>query len=147
MSDSKSTAGRLTGVNAVDLHVGQRIRIRRSILGISQNQLADAIGVRGQQIQKYEKGTNRLGASRLYDIANLLNTDIQWFFDEMPDDVAGASPAAIHQGAPDVAPLRPDMDRATTEIGRLLRDMNQRDRHILWTLARCLANGDPTDSS
>jgi len=74
----------------VDLHVGKRIRHRRWLVGMTQQQLAEAVGIKFQQIQKYETGANRVSASRLWDIADALNVEISFFFeglgkeDEMP---------------------------------------------------------------
>lgn len=70
--------------NAIDVHVGSRIRLRRTMLGMSQEKLGDGLGLTFQQVQKYEKGTNRVGASRLQHIAELLNVPIPFFFDGGP---------------------------------------------------------------
>src|SRR5690349_23059424 len=69
--------------NDVDAHVGSRLRQRRMLLGISQEQLAEMLGLTFQQVQKYERGTNRVSASRLFQLARALDTPITWFFDEM----------------------------------------------------------------
>ena len=74
-----------------DSHIGSRIRLRRSILSISQNELASAIGVSFQQMQKYEIGENRISASRLYHISIMLDAPVQWFFDEVADALPIAS--------------------------------------------------------
>ena len=66
---------------AIDTHVGSRIRARRAMLGISQATLGDSLGISFQQVQKYEKGTNRIGAGRLQRIAELLNVPISFFFE------------------------------------------------------------------
>lgn len=76
--------------NPVDVHVGSRIRLRRTLLGMSQEKLGAAIGLTFQQVQKYERGTNRVGSSRLYQLARVLNVPVSFFFDDMPDDVAQA---------------------------------------------------------
>lgn len=70
--------------NPVDVHVGTRMRMRRMMLSVSQEKLGEALGVSFQQIQKYEKGTNRIGAGRLQDIANQLEVPISYFYDDMP---------------------------------------------------------------
>lgn len=70
--------------NPIDVHVGSRIRLRRNMLGISQEKLGESLGITFQQIQKYEKGTNRVGASRLQAIASTLNAPISFFFDGAP---------------------------------------------------------------
>ena len=70
-----------TRSSKVDHHVGRRVRERRLALGMSQEKLADAIGIAFQQIQKYEVGTNRVAASRLWDIARILEVDVGYFFE------------------------------------------------------------------
>lgn len=70
--------------NPVDVHVGRRLRFRRMMIGMSQERLGTELGLTFQQIQKYEKGTNRVGASRLYDIARVLGVDVQFFFEDLP---------------------------------------------------------------
>jgi transcriptional regulator with XRE-family HTH domain len=71
----------------VDTHIGSRLRLRRTLLGMSQEALGDAVGLTFQQIQKYEKGTNRMGASRFFQISLALGVPISFFFEEMPGDV------------------------------------------------------------
>ncbi len=66
----------------IDTHVGGRVRLRRTMLGMSQDKLADALGLTFQQIQKYEKGVNRIGASRVFEISHVLGVPIQFFFDD-----------------------------------------------------------------
>jgi transcriptional regulator with XRE-family HTH domain len=66
------------------VHVGSRLRLRRNLLGLSQEQLGSASGLTFQQIQKYERGANRMGASRLYQLAKILNISPSWFFEDMP---------------------------------------------------------------
>jgi transcriptional regulator with XRE-family HTH domain len=70
--------------NPIDIHVGSRVRLRRTMLGMSQEKLGESLGITFQQIQKYEKGANRIGASRLQEIANVLNTPVSFFFDDAP---------------------------------------------------------------
>lgn len=74
-------------LNQIDKRVGSRIRLRRRFLGYSQEKLALALGLTFQQIQKYEKGTNRVGASRLFDISQILQVPINFFFDELLNSV------------------------------------------------------------
>ncbi|MEP7453185.1 helix-turn-helix domain-containing protein [Phyllobacterium sp. SB3] len=81
MSDNKKSP------NPVDIHVGARIRLRRNMIGLSQEKLGESLGITFQQIQKYEKGMNRVGASRLQAIANILNVPVTFFFDDMPGQV------------------------------------------------------------
>ncbi len=75
------------GPRPVDVHVGRRLRLRRTLLGISQEKLGAAVGLTFQQIQKYERGANRVGASRLFEFSQILDTPISYFFDEMPKEV------------------------------------------------------------
>lgn len=72
--------------NPVDIHVGKRLRLKRTILGMSQEELAKNLGITFQQVQKYEKGVNRIGSSRLFDIAQVLGVPVSFFFDEYGDN-------------------------------------------------------------
>ena len=78
--------------NPVDLHVGARVRMRRRLRGVSQEKLADSLGLTFQQVQKYERGANRISASKLYEIAASLQTPVGYFFEGLvdPADVEGA---------------------------------------------------------
>jgi transcriptional regulator with XRE-family HTH domain len=84
----------------VDLHVGSRIRLRRKMAGVSQSQLGEALGLTFQQLQKYERGSNRISASKLHAVAVYLQTPIAWFFeglaDPATDDEAGQRLADMH---------------------------------------------------
>lgn len=82
-----------TGPSPIDIHVGARIRMRRTLLGMSQERLGDALGLTFQQVQKYERGVNRVSASRLFDLARVLEVPINYFYDNLPDDAAADSPA------------------------------------------------------
>ena len=88
--------------NPTDVHVGSRIRLRRNLLGMSQEKLGESLGITFQQIQKYEKGTNRVGASRLQAIATILGVPVSFFFEDVPGAEA-ARPAGRAQDA-SVAP-------------------------------------------
>jgi len=70
--------------NPVDIHVGGRVRFRRMLLGMSQEKLGERLGLTFQQVQKYEKGVNRIGASRLFDLSQVLQVPIQFFYEEAP---------------------------------------------------------------
>ncbi len=72
----------------IDVHVGSRIRLRRTLMGMSQERLGEALGLTFQQVQKYERGVNRVGASRLFDLSRVLDVPISFFFDDMPDSLA-----------------------------------------------------------
>ncbi len=80
------------GARPVDAHVGRRVRLRRTLLGMSQEKLGRELGLTFQQVQKYERGTNRIGASRLYQLSEILDVPVSFFFDDMPPDVAGERP-------------------------------------------------------
>src|SRR3954464_10767035 len=71
--------------NPIDKHVGSRVRMRRMMLSMSQEKLGDALGLTFQQVQKYEKGTNRIGASRLQQISNILQVPVSFFFEGAPN--------------------------------------------------------------
>ena len=77
--------------NPIDVHVGSRVRLRRNMLGMSQEKLGEKLGITFQQVQKYEKGTNRVGASRLQAIASILDTPVSFFFEDAPGQNARPS--------------------------------------------------------
>jgi transcriptional regulator with XRE-family HTH domain len=79
--------------NPIDKHVGSRVRMRRMMLKMSQEKLGDALGLTFQQVQKYEKGSNRIGASRLQQIAQILQVPVAFFFEGAPSHVAPAADA------------------------------------------------------
>ncbi len=93
MAKSKSGHGRGRGIGPVDVHVGARLRQRRALLGMTQTNLSDALGMSFQQVQKYERGTNRISASRLFALSRVLDVPVEYFFDDMPPEVAASSPA------------------------------------------------------
>jgi len=76
----------------IDVHVGSRVRLRRMMMGISQDRIGEQLNLTFQQIQKYEKGANRIGASRLFTIASILDVPVQFFFDNLPDAALGDLP-------------------------------------------------------
>ena len=78
------------GPNPIDVHVGARLRLRRTLLGLSQEKLGEAVGITFQQLQKYERGSNRISASRLFNLSQVLDVPVSFFFDDMP--VAGGKP-------------------------------------------------------
>jgi transcriptional regulator with XRE-family HTH domain len=75
--------------NPIDIHVGSRVRLRRNMLGMSQEKLGERLGITFQQVQKYEKGTNRVGASRLQAIASILDAPVSFFFEDAPGQGSG----------------------------------------------------------
>ena len=78
--------------NPVDIHVGSRVRLRRTLLSMSQKKLGNALGLTFQQIQKYERGANRIGSSRLFLLSRILDVPVSFFFDDMAPEVASGQP-------------------------------------------------------
>ena len=105
----------------VDMHTGERVWQRRKLLGMTQTDLGDALGLTFQQVQKYERGANRIGAGRLYDLARVLDVSIDYFFEDMPTAVAAISPATKRRGKAKKLPgYEPDLlvKRETLELVR-----------------------------
>lgn len=98
--------------SSVDAHVGSRVRLRRMLIGMSQEKLGELLGLTFQQVQKYEKGANRIGASRLYDISKILNVPVQYFFEELPNQ-AGAPLNGHGLSEPDREPFVMDFVSST----------------------------------
>ncbi len=80
--------------NPIDAHVGSRVKMRRMLLGLSQEKLGELLGLTFQQVQKYENGANRIGASRLFDLSHVLGVPVQFFYDEAPAALTDAHNAA-----------------------------------------------------
>jgi len=80
--------------NEIDIHAGSRVRLRRMMIGMSQERLGEKLGLTFQQVQKYEKGANRMGASRLFTIASILDVPVEFFFEDMPSTVLNSLPGA-----------------------------------------------------
>jgi len=115
--------------NAIDVHVGARVRLRRMMLGLSQEKLGEHLGITFQQIQKYEKGTNRIGASRLQAIARVLSVPVAFFFEGAPGGGDGHEPMPTA----DVT-----FDAATLEISLLVRAMTPMQRQSVHQIARVI---------
>jgi transcriptional regulator with XRE-family HTH domain len=140
----QSSRGRTPGghPNPIDVHVGSRLRLRRTLLGLSQEALGEALGLTFQQIQKYERGANRIGASRLFDLARALEVPVEYFYDDMPPDVMAASPRHMACATEEPSPQRTDpmSKRETLDLVRTyykIGDPNVRKR--VYELARALA--------
>ena len=128
--------------NEIDRLVGSRVRMRRMLIGMSQEQLGEALGITVPQVQKYEKGVNRIGASRLHKIAGILDVPITYFFE--PHDEAGATPAGEHDR------LDPSLfaDRETIAIAIAFTPIPRPDvRRALLHLARAAASLDTVSPS
>jgi transcriptional regulator with XRE-family HTH domain len=115
----------------VDVHVGKRIRQRRWMNGTTQQQLAEAVGIKFQQIQKYETGMNRVSASRLWDIANVLTVPVSFFFE-------GLDQTAVLTGQGDV-PGDVLTDKEALELLRSYYAIPENQRRRLFDLARALS--------
>lgn len=121
----------------VDVHVGKRIRHRRWLVGMTQQQLAEKVGIKFQQIQKYETGMNRVSASRLWDISDVLGVEINFFFDEMADDKEAGENMA--PGARNM-PMDIMADREAVELVRSYYAIPEHQRRRLFDLARVLSD-------
>jgi len=126
----------------IDLHVGKRLRRRRRLLGMTQQDLAGQVGVRFQQIQKYECGANRITASRLYDLSVALNVSVQYFFDGVPINDATLTVAN------DAERLEGDIlsQKETLELVRAYYRLDERPRKRLLELAKALQNDASRDT-
>ncbi len=93
--------------NPIDVHVGTRLRTRRTLLGLSQTAVGDAMGITFQQLQKYERGSNRISASRLYDLSQILDVDTAYFFDGMDQATQTESPALLSRRKSTRSPKKP----------------------------------------
>ena len=103
--------------NPIDVYVGSRVRLRRTLLGMSQEKLARAVGLTFQQIQKYERGANRIGASRLFQFTRVLDVPVSFFFDDMPSD-AGKGIPGVAEGLASTFELGNLARRETLELVR-----------------------------
>lgn len=90
IEDDAETERNARRPNPIDAHVGTRVRLRRMLLGMSQEKLGEHLGLTFQQVQKYEKGVNRIGASRLFDLSRVLGVPVQFFYDEAPPGLVAA---------------------------------------------------------
>jgi transcriptional regulator with XRE-family HTH domain len=109
----KKTELRSENPDPVDIHVGSRLRMRRNLVGLSQEQLGKSLGLTFQQIQKYERGINRMGSSRLFQIANTLSVPVAYFFEDLPTGLN----ALQNQGFADNSQAPLDSSTATEQQG------------------------------
>ncbi len=134
MAKTKPRYGYGTGKpSPVDLHVGARARQCRTLLGMTQTGLGDALGLSFQMVQKYERGKNRIGSSRLYDLARVFDVPVEHFFEDMPADVAASSPTKGRSKVkePPGYELDPMVKRETLELVRAyykIEDVKTRKR-------------------
>lgn len=124
----------------IDIHVGSRVRLRRTLLGMSQEKLGDALGLTFQQIQKYERGANRIGSSRLFKLSQILDVPVSFFFDDMPEDVERANRGLAEAPA---EPFEADQlsKRETLELVRAYyRVGDAKVRKRIFELVKAVAN-------
>ena len=123
----------------IDLHVGNRVRQRRRLLGMTQQKLADAVRIRFQQIQKYESGANRISSSRLCTLAKALDVPVSYFF----EGVEGAVYSGAHNG--DHTPMTQDdpfQNKDTIALVRAFYTMNDEPRRRLLDLAKAMSGDE-----
>ncbi len=120
----------------VDVHVGKRVRHRRWMVGMTQQQLGDIVGIKFQQIQKYETGMNRISASRLWDIAQALGVSISFFFEGFEEEAEVGTPKQVE------AEQRGDLlaDKEALELVRSYYAIPEAQRRRLFDLARVLSD-------
>lgn len=138
--------------NPIDVHVGKRLRLRRTLLGMSQERLGELLGLTFQQVQKYERGVNRIGSSRLYELGQILDVPVSFFFDDMPPSeplvpAEVGRPGLAEEGAPFEHGEVPDLPldkRETLELVRAYyRIADPAIRKRLFELTKALGNLDP----
>ncbi|MEN3792468.1 helix-turn-helix transcriptional regulator [Fulvimarina sp. MAC3] len=130
--------------NPIDTHVGSRVRLRRTMLSLSQEKLGEALGITFQQVQKYEKGTNRIGASRLQRISEVLKVPVSFFFEDAPASSEPVTGMSEPQSGDYV------VDFLSTSEGLQLNKAfikieNPKVRRRIVDLVRCLADEESGD--
>jgi transcriptional regulator with XRE-family HTH domain len=128
----------------VDVHVGHRLRLRRTLLGLSQEKVGEAMGLTFQQVQKYERGANRIGASRLWDLSRVLDCPVSFFFEGMDEKTASADPKVAIEAADPT--LRKDDIMSRRETLELVcayyRIKDYHVRRRIYELAKSLGSKD-----
>ena len=131
--------------NLVDLHVGMRIRLRRRTIGLSQERLAEALGLTFQQVQKYERGVNRVSASKLYEIARILRAPITSFFEGLAEpETLDRAVVKENGGADFVYDLV--MTAEGLELAALFPKVDRRHRRLMVEMVRALAEASEADT-
>ncbi|WP_421788256.1 helix-turn-helix domain-containing protein [Hyphobacterium sp.] len=126
--------------NEIDFHIGKRLRRRRRLLGLTQQQLAESVGIRFQQIQKYECGANRVSASRLFELAQSLDVPAQYFYDGL---------AVNDESDEDTDTMSPDIlsQKETMDLVRAYYKLGERPRKRLLELAKSLEPSEPANDA
>ncbi len=126
--------------NPIDVQVGSRVRLRRNMLGLSQEKLGAAIGLTFQQVQKYERGANRIGASRLHELSRVLDVPVSFFFDDLDPVRAPAIPGGFSEPPAEAFDSDPLRRRETVELVEAYYAIDDTAvRRRLLELARALA--------
>jgi len=126
--------------NPIDVHVGSRVRLRRNMLGLSQEKLGEAIGLTFQQVQKYERGANRIGASRLLELSRVLDVPVSFFYDDTDPVRAPAIPAGFSETPQEGFDTDPLRRREAKELIDAYYDIEEiAVRRRLFDLAKALA--------
>ncbi len=121
----------------IDLHIGKRLRRRRRLLGLTQQQVAEVVGIRFQQIQKYECGANRISAARLWELADTLNVPISYFY----DGLNGAAARLERETAEDLRTREAQAHKDTQDLLHAYCQLSERPRRRLLDIAKSLNNG------
>jgi transcriptional regulator with XRE-family HTH domain len=133
-------------LHPVDIHVGKRLRQRRTILGLSQEAIGNAIGVTFQQVQKYERGVNRMGSSRLFEFSKILTIPVSYFFEGLEKD---ATPSALANGVAEETPVfehEKFSSRETLEMMRAYyRITDPQVRKRIFDLIKAVADDKPVE--
>lgn len=145
-----ATRVKLVRPRPVDGHVGTRVRLRRTMLGMSQEKLAGALGLTFQQVQKYERGTNRIGSSRLFELTKVLDVPIAYFFEEMPAEIAATAttrgPISLAESVGPAYEADTMTKRETLELVRAYYKIkNPKVRKRIFDLAKACAKADADD--
>ena len=137
----KAGRPRIGKPHPIDVHVGSRVRLRRTLLGMSQEKLGEAIGLTFQQVQKYERGANRIGASRLFDLSRVLDVPVSFFFDDAPEADLESYRYEGSDDEPATLDLDPMAKRETLELVRAYYKVpDPQVRKRLFELTKSLAS-------
>lgn len=139
-SDGRRSRQKSDKPNPIDVHVGSRVRLRRTLLGMSQEKLGEAIGLTFQQVQKYERGANRIGASRLHELSRVLDVPVEFFFDDTDPVRAPAIPSGFAESPAEAFESDPLRRRETLELVEAYYAIDDAAvRRRLFDLAKALA--------
>ena len=123
----------------IDLHLGKRLRRRRRLLGLTQQQVAEGVGIRFQQIQKYECGANRISAARLWQLAQVLDVPVNYFYDGLTETPMRRERDGMGESRNlDTRPADPAAGKETQDLIRAYQNLGERPRRRLLDLARSL---------